>query len=224
MLQVFLLCGLMMLLSTKPANLTELRKTMKSGKEVKIVCYGDSITYGFEDVKNAPYHPYPQTLETLLIKKYKNQNISVINEGHGGWRSDHAVNKATELVLSQKPDVVLLDFGINDAYSDFTEAYFKKKMIELVKSVKKDGALVVILSPTPINTNKSNIVKAYIPILEAIAKEQKVLYFDLHNAILKRTIKEKKKLSDILPDNIHFSNEYYAWIAEEIFKFLNNAS
>jgi lysophospholipase L1-like esterase len=224
MLQIFLLCGLMMLLSTKPTNLTELRKTMKSGKEVKIICYGDSITYGFEDVKTAPYHPYPQTLEELLIKKYKNANISVINEGHSGWRSDQAGNKATELVLNQKPDVVLLDFGINDAYSDFTEVYFKKKMIELVKSVKKDGALVVILSPTPINTNKSNMVKAYIPVLEAIAKEQKVLYFDLHNAILKRTIKEKKKLSDILPDNIHFSNEYYPWLAEEIFKFLNNAS
>jgi lysophospholipase L1-like esterase len=224
MLQIFLLCGLMILMATKPTNLTELRKMMKSGKEVKIVCYGDSITYGFEDVKNAPYHPYPQTLEELLVKKYKNQKISVINEGHSGWRSDQAANKATELVLNQKPDVVLLDFGINDAYSDFTEVYFKKKMTELVKTVKKEGALVIILSPTPINTNKSNMVKAYIPILEAVAKEQKILYFDLHNAILKRAIKEKKKLSDILPDNIHFANEYYAWIAEELFKFLNNAS
>jgi len=224
MLHLFLIFWIAAFMIAKPVNLTELRKQMKSGKEVKIVCYGNSITYGFAEVKDAAHKPYPQTLQDLLAKKYKNKKITVVNEGHSGWRSDQAANKAEELVLSHKPDVVLLDFGINDAYSDFTEVYFKKKMTDLVKQVKKEGALVIILSPTPVNTNKNNVVKAYIPVLEAIAKEQKVLYFDLHNAVLARCQKEKKKLSDVLPDNIHFSNAYYAWLAEEIFKFLNNAS
>lgn len=221
MLSFFLCCGWLFLMTN--STLIELRKQMKSGKKTKIICYGNSITYGFPIQEQSVHLPYPQTLEVLLQNKYKNRLIQVVNEGHPGWRSDHAVSKIEELVLTQKPHAILLDFGINDAYSDFTEVYFKKKMTELVKSAKKEGALVIILSPTPINTNKSNVVRGYIPILEAIAKEQKVLYFDLHNAILKRTIKEKKKLSDILPDNIHLAKAYYTWIAEEVFKYLNNA-
>ncbi|NJO02882.1 MAG: SGNH/GDSL hydrolase family protein [Bacteroidia bacterium] len=108
-------------LASHHTGLDSLITLMKQGEPVKIVCYGNSITHGYRVGSFGQVaHPYPEVLEERLQNQFKNPHIRVINEGHNGWRSDQALASLPSLVLKQLPHLVIVKFGINDAYSQFS--------------------------------------------------------------------------------------------------------
>ena len=113
-------------------HIKDLQVTLKQKEPLKIICYGNSITFGFKvgsavDVDN----PYPQVLERLLKQKFKQPDIQIINEGHNGWRSDQALANLRTLIIQEKPDWVILMLGINDAYSGFPPKYYLRYMSQI---------------------------------------------------------------------------------------------
>ncbi len=79
----------------------------------RIVCFGDSITFG-EDL---PYHQsYPAVLAGLLRDRYPNLDMEVINAGIGGHTSVQGLARLERDVLWYKPHLVIVAFGINDGH------------------------------------------------------------------------------------------------------------
>lgn len=79
----------------------------------RIVCFGDSITFG-EDL---PYHQsYPAVLASLLREKYPDLDVEVINAGIGGHTSVQGLARLERDALWYKPHLVVLGFGINDGH------------------------------------------------------------------------------------------------------------
>lgn len=80
-----------------------------SGKEKIIVAFGDSLIrgYGLIDQDSLP----AQLEKRLKDKKY---NVRVINEGVNSDTSGGGVNRL-EKILKYKPDIVMVNFGYNDA-------------------------------------------------------------------------------------------------------------
>jgi len=78
----------------------------------RIVCFGDSITYG-EDLISA--QTYPAVLATLLEEAHPNLDVVVINAGVRGHTSVQGLSRLERDVLWYKPHVVLSAFGVNDA-------------------------------------------------------------------------------------------------------------
>ncbi len=79
----------------------------------RIVCFGDSITFG-EDL---PYQQsYPAVLASLLQEQYPDLDAEVINAGIGGHTSVQGLARLERDVLWYKPHVVVVSFGINDGH------------------------------------------------------------------------------------------------------------
>ena len=78
----------------------------------RIVCFGDSITYG-EDLSAA--ESYPAMLTALLHEAYPDLEVVVINAGMRGHTSVQGLARLQRDVLWYKPHVVLSAFGVNDA-------------------------------------------------------------------------------------------------------------
>ena len=77
----------------------------------RIVCFGDSITYG----ENLPHaQAYPAVLADLLRQKHSNLDLVVINSGIRGHTSVQGFARLERDVLWYKPHVVLAAFGVND--------------------------------------------------------------------------------------------------------------
>jgi lysophospholipase L1-like esterase len=75
----------------------------------RIVCFGDSVTFGW----NVRYDfSYPYLLEKNLAGKYP--GIKVINCGVGGDTIKEALARIDKDVLSYKPHIVIINFGLND--------------------------------------------------------------------------------------------------------------
>ena len=214
----------------KLTSLKSLKERAVLGQDsIKIVCFGNSITYGFWvgaasqatlQVAKQVDKPYPQELAVMFGTKYPKILLEVVNEGHNGWRSDQALTNFDNLISPQKPHLLILKFGINDAYSGFTQTMLKKNLTEIIKKAKKEKILVLLLTPTPTDTPQNAIIAGYVPIIQAVAKEQKVYFLDTHQAIINKMNEKKLSLAQILPDKVHLDSQYYEWIAEAVFDFI----
>lgn len=198
-------------------GLEELKEKMKKGEKVKLVCFGNSITNGYRvGTYGKVENPYPETLEKIWQKEYNNPNIQVINEGHNGWRIDQAFAQLQNLVISKQPDLVSIMFGINDAYANYSLAKYEQYLKQIIAKLKAQNIKVLLLSPTPINRPENEKVQAYCEVMQKIAKEEKIAFFNVHQAVSERKQTKSVKFKQLLPDDIHFGDDYYAWIAEII--------
>jgi len=77
----------------------------------RIVCFGDSITFG-EDL--AYEQSYPAALANLLKEQHAGLDVALINAGIGGHTSVQALARLQRDVLWYKPHVVIISFGLND--------------------------------------------------------------------------------------------------------------
>ncbi len=74
-----------------------------------VVCFGDSVTFGW----NLKYdESYPVVLENLLHGEYP--HVKVINSGIGGNTIADGYGRIDSDVLYYEPDVVVINFGLND--------------------------------------------------------------------------------------------------------------
>jgi|GEM_PF-1149232 len=77
----------------------------------RIVCFGDSITFG-EDL---PYtQAYPAVLADLLRERHADLDVVVINAGMRGHTSVQGLARLERDVLWYRPQVVFIAFGLND--------------------------------------------------------------------------------------------------------------
>lgn len=203
--------------------LQDLKKKLSSGNSLKILCFGNSITHGYKTgsfgtVKN----PYPQVLEKLLRDEFKNPNVQVINEGHNGWRSDQALANLRTLVLAQKPDWVILKLGINDAYSSFSPKYYLQNIRKMVEMMQAESIRIILMNPSPILTPFNTKVLEYSPLLRSLAEEKHCAFLNLYQGILKKKESSALFWTEVLPDDVHFADEQYRWIAEIVLDFIKD--
>jgi lysophospholipase L1-like esterase len=190
-------------------------------KKVKIICYGNSITNGYKvNSYSVVQNPFPLVLEKLLRQNYQNDSIKVIKEGKNGRRADQALKDLDLKVLSQKPQLVIIEFGINDAYSGFKSDFFNAQMMKMIEIIEKNNIKILVASPTPILTIQNKQVWELTTELYQLCKKKNIPFVNLYEAVQDKAKQNKIELKKILPDNIHFEDEYYAWLADFIFQYI----
>jgi len=103
----------------------------------KIVAYGDSGVYG----KGVPRNEaYPAQLERML--RQKGYDVAVANEGVNGRTSADAV---ANLASVGKADVVIVQFGVNDAKRGVPAATIRQNINVVVGKLKERGAAVLVV-------------------------------------------------------------------------------
>jgi lysophospholipase L1-like esterase len=192
-----------------------LRK-MIAGDSVRIVCWGNSITYGFRPTSpNQAFLPYPQELQRLWQKRYRNPFIEVINLGHPGWRSEQALAHIDE-VLQMQPAVCFVHFGINDAVSNYPFSEYAYHLESIARKLQQAGIEVVFLTSTPILQYAPERVNAYAQQLPVWCAQRGFACIDVHAAFRARMQREGLPINKVLPDGIHSDAPYYRWIADAI--------
>jgi lysophospholipase L1-like esterase len=110
-----------------------------SKQPLKIAAYGMSITRGM-DVSGydtiAPYMPtYLDLFATQLRKIYSNNRIKLYNAGLPGSTVSWGEKYVDDYINPLKPDLVILDFGMNDFWST-TPDQFEKSILEIINKIK----------------------------------------------------------------------------------------
>ena len=106
------------------------------GVPVKLAILGDSLTAGYG---LRPDEAVPARLEAALKKQ--GRNVTVINHGVSGDTSAGGLERI-DWMLGDKPDIVLVELGANDALRAIDPAATEKNLDAIVARLKAAGVTV----------------------------------------------------------------------------------
>lgn len=129
--------GLIKILKTEwPANRT-----------VNIVCHGHSVPSGYFATPTVDtFNAYPHLLHVGLKQRFPNAVINVIVTAIGGENSVSGAARFEKDVLGHRPDVITIDYGLNDRGLGLEKA--RESWTTMIKSGKKAGVPMILLTPT----------------------------------------------------------------------------
>ena len=86
---------------------------LAQGQDVTVVFFGGSITWG-GNASDIDQGSYRARTTQWLKQQYPQSNITSINAGIGGTGSDLGAFRCKPDVLAHKPDLVFVEFAVND--------------------------------------------------------------------------------------------------------------
>lgn len=158
----------------------------------RIVFVGDSITQG-----GGQYGGYVWLLQRYLNTLYPQQKLEMISSGVSGNTSAQLSERFQRDVLDKKPDLVIINVGINDVLQSFqtpTQARpnlpspqeYRQNLAAMVQATQARGISVVLLSPTLIYENLSSQenqrLTQYISMMREVSNQYRCQYIDLNVA------------------------------------------
>ena len=107
-----------------------------------IVCFGDSLTAGFGV---DPGKSYPDLLQQELDRR--GYRYRVVNLGVSDDTTQDGLDRLS-LVLSEKPRIVLLEFGANDGLRGQPVSNSENNLSQMIDGLQKAGAQVILAGIT----------------------------------------------------------------------------
>ena len=136
------------------ADVSRLMKTeWPKNRTVNIVCHGHSVPAGyFQTPIVNTFSAYPYLLHSKLALKFPHAVVNVITTAIGGENSEQGAKRFISDVLILKPDVVTIDYSLNDRFIGLERS--KKAWSQMIDSAIKSGVKVILLTPTPDEESK----------------------------------------------------------------------
>ena len=191
-----------------------------------IVAFGDSTT--------AP-RGTTVVYATLLANElsFAGAEVKVVNSGIAGNTTKNGAARFDKDVLEHHPEVVIIQFGINDSAVDVWRKPpastprvalqdYRKNLAAMVRTLKQRGARVVLMTPNPMtwtpilqklyssppylpkNPDGMNVVlRDYAEAVRVLAREEKVGMVDVYTAFKQADQNPKHKPGWLCADGMH---------------------
>lgn len=203
------------------ALLPRTRERLKHGEPLNVVAFGDSITAGGD--ATAPERIYWQQWLTALRARHPKSTITGVNGATGGDTTVQGLQRLQDKVLTQKPDLVLIAFGMNDQNKGSVPLdRFEANLGELVDRIRKDTpAEIILLSSCLPNPNwhyTSGRMPDYGRATQKVAAAKHCAFADVltnWSAVI-----DRKKPEDLLANNVNHPNDFGHWIYFQVLEKL----
>lgn len=125
----------------------QLEKQWPANRTVRIVCHGHSVPSGyFRTPEIRPFDSYPHLLHRALNERFPFAPISVMVTAIGGEHSESGATRFAADVLSLKPDLVTIDYALNDRGLGLARAAVA--WTAMISACAAAGVPVLLLTPT----------------------------------------------------------------------------
>ena len=204
----------------QPASLVSVKKRMKAGEKVKILCLGDSITAG-TGLKPADGNRWADVTGKILREKYGFRGVTTKSFAVGGAHSWDVVawlNRDFEEI----PDLVTFMCGYNDFSSGMhpeVYRYFLTLLIGRITALSKGKTAIVLFTPIPGCGPRYDAHDLYAQTVREVAAKYGVACFDL-NAIFKKAF-TVQTIDGSFNDMAHPNQAGHHLIAEKLAEFLS---
>ena len=149
----------------------EMEKAWPGNRTVTVVCHGHSVPAGYfvtPDVRT--FDAYPHLLHEALKKRFPLAVVNVVVTAIGGEDSVSGAARFTRDVLPLRPDLVTVDYALNDRGAGLAKA--KEAWVSMVRAAKAAGAKVLLLTPTP--DQRSNLLDEADPLSQHAAQVREI--------------------------------------------------
>ncbi len=188
-------------------------KRARIGEKVTIGYLGGSITMG--SVATAQEKCYAYLSHLWWKEKFPQAEIGFVNAGIGATTSQFGVARVEEDLLKYDPDVVFIEFSVNDSNSP----HFKETFEGLVRRVYGSDAkpAVVILHNAFYDDGHSAE-----EIHGEIGRYYDIPCVSFKSSVVARVLNGDIEALKITPDNLHPNDTGHAMLAENVKYFLDS--
>ena len=200
----------------------------------KVLCFGDSNTFGFNPKDGSRFDEFSRW--SGILKNFSKGKFEIIEEGQNNRTAfsnnpmgkSYTGYKILPELLKEKFDVVILALGVNDLQSQYGATFldFELGISNLIEIVKNNlpNAKIILVAPTNIT---QDILKS--PIFSKLFDESSIekskklpeIYLEISKKYNCEFIDLNKVAKPSSFDGLHFEPSEHKKIAEEIFKQLN---
>lgn len=182
-------------------------ENLRAGQKQTIVFYGTSLTAA---------GAWTRLLTEELNAKFPGQ-VTARNSGGPGMHSGWGLKNVDERVIAHNPDVVFIEFSINDAVARFKLSPVKAKenlnaMIERIRTARP-GCEIILQVMNPV-TGKPEGDSGWRPTMEEcqnnyreVAKERRLKLIDHMPAWTDVMAKDERRFRAYIPDGVHPAQE-----------------
>lgn len=169
--------------------LNDLKSEMKiewpKNRTINIIFHGHSVPSGyFKTPQVNTMEAYPNLLLKKLKTVYPFVVVNIIVTAIGGENSVQGAERFEREVLILRPDLILIDYGLNDRVCGLEKAYVAWN--KMIKFAKDKGIKVILLTPSPDqsvnNADADNELKKYADQIRKIAAENQIGLADSYQA------------------------------------------
>lgn len=125
----------------------ELPKQWPNNRRVTVVFHGHSVPTGyFRGGSVRPFDSYPHLTHVAVKQKYPTSVVSAIVTGIGGENAEQGAVRFAEDVLAKRPDVVTIDYSLNDRVIGLERAWVAWD--SMIRQALQAGVKVILLTPS----------------------------------------------------------------------------
>jgi lysophospholipase L1-like esterase len=207
--------------SADESQLRNTRAALESGQPVKIVCFGDSVTGVY-------YHTggrraYTDMLGIALKKAYPKANLTMINAGISGHATTNALERIERDVLTHKPTLVTVMFGLNDMTRVPLDQY-RANLNKIIDHCQAIGAEVLLCTPNNVITTSGRPTEklvTYCDAIRSVAKDRGIPVCDTYASLEAIRTRDALAWRLLMSDEIHPNMDGHKRMAEFLAKSIS---
>lgn len=201
--------------------LLELRKQWPDNRTVNFVFHGHSVPSGYAQTPNVTLLSYPHQFHRLLKDRFPYAVVNVITTSIGGEQSEQGALRMRREVLCHRPDVLFIDYALNDRYIGIECA--EKAWRGMIEEALAVGCRVVLLTPTPDTAedllNPDAPLEQHAAQIRRLANEYRVGLVDSYKAF-QQLARNGADINGYMSQNNHPNERGHAVVAGELIKYL----
>lgn len=210
----------------KETYLREIKNEMQvawpKNRIINLVFHGHSVPAGyFKTPHGNTLNSYPFLLLKGLKEFYPNALINVIVTAKGGEHSEAGEKRFESDVLIHKPDVIFIDYILNDKSIGITRS--AKAMESMVKQAIASDCKVILLGPSPHQNaamkDSLNYLEIFLKQTRELAEKYRIGFANPYNVFKNKILHEKKPITDFMSQVNHPNKEGHQIIATKLLKW-----
>jgi len=199
----------------------EMQKEWPKNQTINIVFHGHSVPSGyFKTPKVNTLGAYPNLFLKKLKAIYPFAVVNIIVTAIGGENSVKGAERFERDVLIHKPDLILIDYSLNDRGVGLEKAYIAWN--QMIKQAKDRGVKVILLTPSPdqnVNyADPENELRKHTDQVRKLASENQVGLVDSYQAF-EFLYPDEEQLSKYMSQVNHPNELGHELIANELIKW-----
>lgn len=195
---------------TRVANV--IKKAVR-GEPVTIGAIGGSITEGTGASPTS--NRYADRFKTWWANTFPDSQLTYINAGIGATDSLVGVHRAEADILNKNPDLVIVDFSVNDSASNAT--IYRESYESLIRRILKKSNNPAVICVCMFNETGESVQTIH----AQVAKHNNVPMVSYKDAVWPQNGAKVYAWSEIGADNVHPNNTGHAVISELLIYYIN---
>ena len=195
-------------------NVTRLAAAMKkaqNGEEITVGVIGGSITQG--SLASTPANCYASKFNDWWVNKFPNAKVNFVNAGIGGTNSYLGVHRVDDQLLSYNPDVVIVEFSVNDG-DKVMNRYSYDSLVRKILGHSTNPAVMLLFTTMDNGTSLQDVHKE-------IGEANDLPMISYHDAVYPEVAAGTLEWKSISPDNIHPNDAGHDIINQIVSRYLD---